>query len=172
MSGALSISEFNKEINNNFQEYNEQEPNVFRDIISEYEKVVVKSIITSFGLDFLLFNDRRGGDVDTIHTARDGNVTDYANKKNQSDYDNHGEYDKKMSGKYHSSELYKTKNAKVSEAKKNGNLDDAYTGKRVKRNADMDLDHEISAKEIHDDPGRILAELDGIELANADSNLT
>lgn len=171
MSGALSISEFNKEINNNFQEYNEQEPNVFRDIISEYEKVVVKSIITSFGLDFLLFNDRRGGDVDTIHTARDGNVTDYANKKNQSDYDNHGEYDKKMSGKYHSSELYKTKNAKVSEAKKNGNLDDAYTGKRVKRNADMDLDHEISAKEIHDDPGRILAELDGIELANADSNL-
>jgi Domain of unknown function (DUF1994). len=171
MSGALSIAEFNKEINNNFQEYNEQEPNVFRDIISEYEKVVVKSIITSFGLDFLLFNDRRGGDVDTIHTARDGSVTDYANKKNQSDYDNHGEYDKKMSGKYHSSELYKTKNAKVSEAKKNGNLDDAYTGKRVKRNADMDLDHEISAKEIHDDPGRILAELDGIELANADSNL-
>lgn len=171
MSGTLSISEFNKEINNNFQECNEQEPNVFRDIISQYEKVVVKSIVTSFGLDFLLFNDRRGGDVDTIHTARDGSVTDYANKKNQSDYDNHGEYEKKMSGKYHSSELYKTKNAKVSEAKKNGNLDDAYTGKRVKRNADMDLDHEISAKEIHDDPGRILAELDGIELANADSNL-
>ncbi len=33
------------------------------------------------------------------------------------------------------------------------------------------LDHIISAKEIHDDPGRILAERDGAELANDASNL-
>ncbi|UUF29166.1 hypothetical protein NQB68_04300 [Escherichia coli] len=33
------------------------------------------------------------------------------------------------------------------------------------------LDHIISAKEIHDDPGRILAERDGTELANDASNL-
>lgn len=32
-------------------------------------------------------------------------------------------------------------------------------------------DHVISAKEVHDDAGRVLAELDGVELANQNSNL-
>lgn len=171
MSESLAIAQFSREINNAPVLDNDEQPNVFRDIISQYESVVVKSIVTSFGLDFLLFNDRRGGDVDTIHTVRDESVTDYANNNNQRDYEKRGNYDKEMSGKYHSTESYKTKNAKVSEAKKSGNLDDAYTGQRVKRNSDIDLDHAMAAKTIHDDQGRVLAELDGIELANADSNL-
>lgn len=54
---------------------------------------------------------------------------------------------------------------------KNGTLKDAYTGRTVARNVKVDLDHVIAAKEIHDDRGRILAGLDGIDLANNDDNL-
>lgn len=40
------------------------------DWAGELEKNVVHSLATSFGLDFLLFEDKRGGDVDTVHNAR------------------------------------------------------------------------------------------------------
>ena len=38
-------------------------------IFKQYERVLVESLITSFGLDFLV-RDRVGGDVDTIHNVR------------------------------------------------------------------------------------------------------
>ena len=40
--------------------------------IDELEKTLVQSLATSFGLDFLLFKDKLGGDVDTIHNVRHG----------------------------------------------------------------------------------------------------
>ncbi|MGN9163025.1 hypothetical protein [Clostridium sulfidigenes] len=141
---------------------------VFNGIFKEYEKVVVRSLITSFGLDALLIADRRGGDVDTINTVRDSSVTDYADKKNQASYENRGEYN---SDSYHKHKNYMATNKKISEQKKNGNLEDAYTGNKVNQNANIDLDHTISAKEIHDDPGRVLAGLSGEDLANTDTNL-
>lgn len=41
----------------------------------------------------------------------------------------------------------------------------------MNQNEQRSLDHVISAKEIHDDAEEVLAELNGIELANKDSNL-
>lgn len=38
----------------------------------ELEKTVITSLTTSFGLDFLLFKDKLGGEVNTIHNARNG----------------------------------------------------------------------------------------------------
>ena len=38
----------------------------------ELEKTVVRSLTTTFGLDFLLFEDKRGGDVNTVHNVRQG----------------------------------------------------------------------------------------------------
>ncbi|WP_458039386.1 hypothetical protein [Klebsiella pneumoniae] len=38
----------------------------------ELHQTVVKSLATSFGLDFLLLEDNYGGDVNTIHNAREG----------------------------------------------------------------------------------------------------
>ena len=32
---------------------------------AEIEKTIVQSLVTTFGLDFLLFQDKIGGDVDT-----------------------------------------------------------------------------------------------------------
>ena len=162
------MSSFVAELNNGFVP--EPEENVFSSIWNEYERVIMQSLITSFGLDFIV-HDQHGGDVDTIHNVRevgkDPNMK-YKNSQNKKDYDNRGEYD---SVAYHTDPRYIEINKKVSESKKNGTLKDAYTGEKVARNANVDLDHAIAAKEIHDDPGRVLAGLDGTDLANCEENL-
>lgn len=139
-------------------------------IFQQYERVLIETLISSFGLDCLV-KDQHGGDVDTIHNVRqigkDEKMT-YKNAQNQKDYQNRGDYN---SHDYHSHQGYIDKNRQVSEQKKNGTLTDAYTGKNIGRNDKSDLDHVISAKEMHDDPGRILAGMSGTDLANSDSNL-
>lgn len=144
--------------------------NIFTSIFSQYERVIIESLITSFGMDFLV-QDRYGGDVDTIHNVREigrDPLMKYKNDDNGANYANRGEYDSK---EYHQDSRYIDINRKASEEKKDGILIDAYTGEKVARNADIDLDHVIAAKEIHDDRGRILAGLDGKELANCRDNL-
>lgn len=162
------MSTFVAELSNGFSP--EPDENIFLSIWSEYERVIMQSLITSFGLDFLV-HDRHGGDVDTIHSVReigkDPNMT-YKNGQNQADYANRGEYN---TYEYHQDPRYMAINRKVSESKKNGTLKDSYTGKNVPQNADIDLDHAIAAKEIHDDPGRVLAGLNGTDLANCEENL-
>ncbi|RHW21291.1 hypothetical protein [Pseudomonas jilinensis] len=137
----------------------------------ELERTVVHSLATSFGLDFLLFKDKVGGEVDTINNARQGI---WASGKEKQRYENREPYD---SDKYHDKyvekkdSIYKKtgENDKISQQK--GMLHDAYRDTTMARNDPRDLDHVISAKEIHNDPGRVLAELDGVELANQSSNL-
>lgn len=162
------LNSFVAELNSGFSPNPEE--NVFSSIWNEYERVIMQSLITSFGLDFLV-HDQHGGDVDTIHSVReigkDPKMT-YKNAQNQTDYANRGEYN---TYEYHQDPRYIAINKKVSESKKNGTLTDAYTGQTVAVNANIDLDHAISAKEIHDDPGRVLAGLNGTDLANCDDNL-
>lgn len=162
------MSSFIAELNNGFS--SEPEENVFSSIWNEYERVIMQSLITSFGLEFLV-PDQHGGDVDTIHSVReigkDPNMT-YKNAQNQADFANRGEYN---TYEYHQDPRYISINRRVSESKKNGTLTDTYTGQKVAQNANIDLDHAISAKEIHDDPGRILAGLNGTDLANCNENL-
>lgn len=150
-------------------EFSEQEP-VLDSIFKQYEKVIVESLITSFGLDFLV-TDQYGGDVDTILNVRKigkDSQMQYKNSLNKELYENRGEYDSRS---YHQHNEYKQINAYYSNLKKQGNLKDSYTGKKVARNAKIDLDHVIASKEVHDDPGRILAGLKGEDLANCRENL-
>jgi len=160
----------------------------YESIFDQYEKVVIQALATSFGLDFLV-HDRHGGDVDTIHNVRqngkDPDMT-YKNQKNASDYANRGEYDNKAyHGEYRNGEktnFSKIKGDKRQEYFENGNKEfvDEYTGKENlgflghSKNAPSDknaeLDHIIEAKAIHDDPGRVLAGLDGKELADSSEN--
>ena len=162
------MGSFVAELNNGFSP--EPEENVFASIWNEYERVIMQSLITSFGLDFLV-HDQHGGDVDTIHSVReigkDPNMA-YKSTSNQAAYANRGEYN---TYEYHQDPRYIAINKRVSESKKSGSLTDEYTGKKVAKNANIDLDHAISAKEIHEDPGRILAGLNGTDLANCDDNL-
>jgi hypothetical protein len=158
------VSELNKNIDPDPNE------NVFTSVWNQYERVIMQSLITSFGLDFLV-HDQYGGDVDTIHNVRKigkDPLMKYKNTQNETDYANRGEYN---SSSYHQDPRYIEINRNVSERKKNGTLKDSYTGKNVARNANVDLDHVVAAKEIHDDQGRILAGLDGKDLANCKENL-
>lgn len=148
----------------------EPRESIMTSILKQYESVIVESIITSFGLDFII-GDRHGGDVDTIHNVRqvgkDENMT-YKNKKNQKAYESRGDYN---SNAYHGDKHYIKKNREVSQKKSEGTLKDAYTGEKITQNGKSDLDHVISAKEIHDDAGRVLSGLSGVDLANSDENL-
>ena len=140
-------------------------------LIHQYEQVVVKSLITSFGLDGILFHDRAGGDVDTLVTVRTDGIG-YADKTNEEAYNNRGDYDKHAKYAAHGGDpRYRAINSGFSAAKKAGKLYDAYTGQKFARNANINLEHVISAKEAHDDPARVLAELSTEDLVNTTSNL-
>jgi len=159
----------------------EQENNVMTSIFEEYERVIVESIMTSFGLDFLV-KDQYGGDVDTIHNVRKIGKNDqmtYKNQANQKDYENKEKYN---SGAYHRGTNYQTtkKEARDNYRQNNQTVEDAYTGGELgflgkskganpKKNAE--LDHVISAKSIDEDRGRVLAGVDGKDLANSPENL-
>ncbi|WP_288304501.1 hypothetical protein [uncultured Treponema sp.] len=157
-------------------------------IFSQYEEVIVQALVSSFGLDFLI-QDQHGGDVDTIHNVREiGKDPEmrYKNQQNSKDYANRGDYN---TGEYHGdyrngerTNFAKAKHNKKNEYFENGNKDfkDEYTGKTnlgflgKSKNAPSDknaeLDHIVEAKAIHDDPGRVLAELDGKQLADSPEN--
>ena len=142
----------------------------FANIFEQYEAVIVRSLVTSFGLDFLVA-DQHGGDVDTINNVRKIGIDPdmhYKNAANAADYNNRGDYD---SHSYHSDYRYISRNREVSTAKKLGLLRDQYTGQKINPNEKYDLDHVISAKEIDGDRGRVLAGLRGEDLANMPDNL-
>lgn len=150
---------------------------VMDSIFQEYERVLVESLVTSFGLDFLV-HDQYGGDVDTIQNVRqigqEGSQMTYKNKENAAAYKLHekeDKYSKHIKAQYDSDPRFISRSAELSRQKKEGTLTDAYTGQKLARNADMDVDHVISTKEIHEDRGRILAGVDGKQLANNPNNL-
>lgn len=149
-----------------------KEDSIYESLFKQYERVVLESLITSFGLDMLM-GDKHGGDVDTIHNVRqigtDPQMT-YKNRQNEQDYENRGEYN---SNTYHKHRDYISTNRKYSKQRKEGTLIDSYTGELLDPSESHDLDHIISAKEIHEDRGRVLAGLKGEDLANdPDTNLT
>lgn len=147
-----------------------EDENVITSIFSQYEIVIIQSLITSFGLDFLI-QDQHGGDVDTIHNVRQIGHDErmkYKNERNQTAYENRGEYD---SHEYHSHEGYLQRQRDIKRQKRDGTLADAYTGDQIGPHDGSDLDHVIAAKEIHDDRGRVLAGMNGADLANSPENL-
>lgn len=135
------------------------------DWMTELEKTVVQSLTTSFGLDFLLYQDKRGGDVDTVHNARAGV---YATQVERSRYEQRGAYD---SDAYHTHPNYKAKGQSDKAAQATGTLRDAYRDVTMASNEARNVEHIVASSEVHRDPGRVLAEIDGVELANQASNL-
>lgn len=176
----MDSTRFISELNHNL--YPALEGSTFDILWEEYRRVILRSLITSFGLDFFI-KDKHGGDVDTVNNVRnigkDPGLT-YKNKENEKKYSLREPYD---TAAYHADSRYRDI---VRKAKKEFN----ETGKKIKdtyvENSDLfpgrnaakrdqkraELDHTISAHEIHDDPGRILADIDGLDLANDPSNLS
>jgi len=144
-------------------EYDDQK---FNNLLSACKNDVLSALVGPFGLGSLVaMGDKNGGNVDTINNAREGV---YATDKEKQLYESRGDYD---SSKYHGHKDYIGTNRQDSEQQKNGTLNDAYTDNKISSRDKRDLDHTISSKEIHDDPGRVLAEKNGADAANTQTNL-
>lgn len=131
------------------------------------ETNVINTIKGQFGASELFKTSKEGGQVSTTHNARK-DIYGINEEKERLAYENRGEYD---SYGVHSDKDYIAINKEQSNLKKQGGAVDYMRGEEIKRNDKTDLDHKISAKEIHDDRARVLAEVDTNELANTKENL-
>lgn len=164
------------------------------DWAKELEQTVVKSLTTTFGLDFLLLEDKKGGDVDTIHKAREyqkdlkenGSSDIYVSEQLAGQLDSQGNnvdpYKKERvtengttvkEDPYHTDKRFRDKAKADKKARQEGKLKDKYAkGEQpVSPDTQTQLDHVISSNEIHNDAGRILSGVDSVELSVAESNL-
>jgi len=125
---------------------------------------VVEETLGIYGVNESI-KDRKGGEVDTVYNVRNG--VEYKNLQNKIDYEKKGKYDKDL---YHEkSSEYRKKREEYKKIQKNGNLKDGYSGKNLTEK--YDLEHVYSSNSIHEDKGRVLAEIDGVSLANKAENL-
>ena len=139
-----------------------------KSLFQEYERVILDSLLQTFGLDFII-QDQYGGDVDTIRNLEQVGKNPEMRIKNadtRAKYENRGEYD---SHKYHSDKNYIETNRNISKTRKESGVKDAYTGETLRDS--HDLDHIISAKEIHDNAAVYATSLDPVSLANSEDNL-
>lgn len=173
---------FPQNIRHNFNA--DPDESVFDALFREYEQVIFRSIITSFGLD-LFIQDHHGGDVDTVHSVRlieDDPLMRYKSDNHASSYDSRGAYDHKdveMPGTNYQKIKHDAR-ASYMEDLKNNTVQDAYEDKPLgflghskgrPTDKSAELDHVIPVKYIYDDRGRVLAGLSTVELADAEDNL-
>lgn len=155
---------------NNF--YPNEENSFFTELFQQYNKVVIESLITSFGLDLFfaktgIINDRYGGDVDTIHNVRKigkDKEMNYKNKENKSVYENRGKYNRDNCDE--ASIFNSIKDNKKNTFGENGYFLDEYTNGYIRFSKDKissgekaSLDHILSCKSAYDDRGRVLADM-------------
>lgn len=135
-------------------------------VFDKIKKDIVSSIAGPFGIGKLLSAyDKVGGNVDTIHNVRSGV---YATKKEEAAYENRPVYD---SHSVHSDPKYIAVNREHATQQKTTGINDSYSDSVISARDNRNLDHVISAKEIHDDPGRVLAGIKTEDLANISENL-
>ena len=170
----LEINQDILDLLNKYEEFSQEideEIRILKSLTKEKNEsieILEEVIIESLGGYLVNENirDTDGGMVDTIHNVR--NRVEYKNPSNEKNYENREKY---SSDKYHKHENYKNTNYIYKKKKKERNLVDEYTGRKINENEKFDLEHVFSAKKIHEDPGRILSELDGVDLANRKDNL-
>lgn len=150
----------------------EPQENVMKSLSSEYKRVILESLISSFGLDPLYVRDQHGGDVDTIHNVRQigqDPLMGYKDPKNQQAYDDKAPYDPY---RYHAGDPgFQAAKQGFKAQQKAGTLVDAYTGDIIAPGDRYDVDHILSAKSIDEDRGRVLAGVNGTDLAHSPDNL-
>ena len=158
--------QFIEKLDTNIIVSNEKETK--KSLFQEYERVILDSLLQTFGLDFII-QDQYGGDVDTIHNLEQVGKNPEMSIKNadtRAKYENRGDYD---SHKYHSDKNYIETNRTYSKERKESGIKDAYTGETLRES--HDLDHIIAAKEIHDNAAVYATSLDPVSLANSEDNL-
>lgn len=136
----------------------------FSDLFANCRKETIKAITVPLGLgNFVALYDKVGGNVDTIFNVRKGI---WATTEEKEKFENREAYDSK---KYHSgNKAYREYRKKLKQLAAQGKLKNAYTGETIEQ---FEQDHIRPAHKIANDPGRVLAEVDGAELANIPDNL-
>ena len=142
-------------------------------LLGKYREVLMSSLITSCGLDALIFhNDEVNGHVDTLHNVaesqKNGSEPVFKKSAHKAAYNNRGDYD---SAQYHSDQAYIGKGKEWNQLRDQGKLIDRYTGEPIKPGQKYDRDHVIAANTIHNDAQFSLSGLDRIAAANSDLNL-
>ncbi|HAS6183711.1 TPA: lactate permease [Vibrio vulnificus] len=136
------------------------------DVLGKAQREVLQSIAGPFGLGKMVSAyDKVGGNVDTIHNARQGV---YATEEAHQNYEQRGDYDTHA---VHTHPNYVDHNRRNSAARKTEGIEDGYSGDTLGYHDKTDLEHVYSGKQIHDDAGRVLAGITTEELANQDENL-
>jgi len=134
--------------------------------MAQAQKDVLHTIINTFGLGELLSAyDKTGGNVDTVHNVRQGI---YGTEKEKLAYERREKYDSKL---IHQDKNYIDRNREISKIRKSTGIKDGYSDTILGLKDKVDLDHIISAKQTHDDPARVLAEIKTPDLANIPENL-
>lgn len=144
-------------------------------LIPQLREVLFSSLVTSFGLDAIIFaNDEANGHVDTLHNVeesqKDGGKPVFKKKEHQDAYDARGDYDNGK--KYREDNKYKNVRDEYANLQEDGKLISGYTNKAISKGKAVDVEHRISAHEIHNDGRSALSKVDPVKLANSDSNLT
>lgn len=166
--------------------YYSQEPNetVLDSLFRGYEKVIFKSIVTSFGLEHFI-SDQYGGDVDTIYNVRKNDIDariQYKNSDHATAYMQREEYSHKLveGGGSNFQKIKHEARKQYMEDPRNNTVQDSYEERMLgflgrskghPTDKSAELDHVISAKTIHDDHGRVLAGMSTKELADKEDNL-
>lgn len=169
-------------IKNNFdEEQGQQADQILIELAKKFEKNKLQSLmegsraqilgsIIPFGLSTkMATSDKDGGNVDTVHNVRQGV---YATDLEKESYNDRPKYN---NAEYHHKNANYNQEKKFAECKKNnGGLIDESSGQKFKETSEgkihSNLDHIISANEIHNDPGTHLAQKDTVDLANQSSN--
>lgn len=145
-------------------------------LVQDCKTSVMDSIIKPFGLAGILFEDKIGGNVDTIHNVRNidkrynNGQGIYATKENRKRYEGRPKYDYE---EYHDkNQNYKKYKDHIEDLKKNNQpIIDSYTNLEIRNDDIVSIQHHVSASHISNDPAVSLARANGAKIANEDSNL-
>lgn len=173
----------------------------FSALIDSCQENCLQTIIRPFGVGKVLFKDMLGGNVVTTHNVRskdyvDSEETAYSKSGEKDKYNNSVakfEEDKKKYAEYRKAfnngetNIPKVKNPKepyrngnqnygkarddAQNAQNEGTLENKIANGNFSSTANIEIDHTVSIEEIEKMPDRLLAEVNGADLANAESNL-
>ena len=127
-------------------------------IVDACFQTAIYNLTNSLGLSKILFSDKEGGNVTTLHNAKN-NV--FANEEDKNRFT---KYDRTP----YESEFSKKRRALL---QKRSSIIDEYTGKELTKDGRMHLDHVIPVKEIHEE-GKLFIQKDKMQkFVNSDVNL-
>lgn len=138
-----------------------------RDLLNEYKEIILQNIINQFGLGSLIDVYKEGGNVTTLHNAKN-NVFANDNDKDRFTY----QYDRSEQRTRNMYDKPLPKLRKETFKNKEVIIDD-YTGKELPKDGRAHIDHVVSAHEIqsNDEARLFMSDEERGKMATSDSNL-